>query len=107
MKLKAYLTIGMVGFICIISNANAEGFFAGALRDVGLIDEKTREELDDFHGGTLGRPLDKALGKAVDNYVPGASIVYETAKEISPNLPDQKSEEPSFTNPVSTNETVN
>jgi hypothetical protein len=53
----------VIGTAMLAAPASAEGFFAGALKRAGVINEQQREALDRGHE-VLGKPLDKAAEEA-------------------------------------------
>lgn len=57
--------------------AHADGVGAAFLRDVGLIDEATREALDRTNK-ELGQPVDHLFAGAVNTVIPGAGVGLET-----------------------------
>jgi hypothetical protein len=63
------------------SSASACGFIACALRDVGLITEQQRKELDRLNHN-LGNPVDHAIAAGANAIVPGSGAVIEAGYAI-------------------------
>lgn len=59
------------------TTAHAEGFIAGGLRDLGIINEETRQQLDGINH-QLGNPVDHAITRGMDYVVPGSGTAVET-----------------------------
>lgn len=73
---KIFSAVVVIGTLTS-ANAQACGFIACALRDLGVINESQRQVLDGAHEA-LDRPLDHAASQVVDAYIPGAGTAMET-----------------------------
>ncbi len=77
-----YLVVAVaLSSVMLSQTVAAEGFLAGTLRDLGVIDEEQRRALDGAHAA-MGNPLDHAANATANFYAPGSVQAYQRFRNM-------------------------